>query len=262
MSRRSIYFWYFFIALISLFLYGSGQYGQVAKAEGFTVIGTGTPASCQSSSAVVAFSLAVTAGGTIDFDCGPNPVTINVKHSSTDQTVVINGNDLIYLSGEDVRQHFYVKNGGSITLNKVVLMDGAANSGGVASIDVGGTFIMNGGVVMSSLATSNGGAFYNQGSLTLRNATMAQNQAAAQGGGIFNDAGFVDILNSYVSQNKAQHGGAIMNYEGFLYVHQSVFRGNETNTQGAIYADGYTLITNSTFTTNQALQGGALFITV
>ncbi len=56
------------------------------------VVGHGTPASCTA----VAFRKAVAKGGTITFDCGPNPVTIVMDkqaevHNDASRKVVIDG---------------------------------------------------------------------------------------------------------------------------------------------------------------------------
>jgi hypothetical protein len=64
------------------------------------VVGTGTPASC-TSAAVVA---AVAQGGIITFDCGPDPVTIEMTATAKvfndrDPDVVIDGGGLVTLSG-------------------------------------------------------------------------------------------------------------------------------------------------------------------
>jgi hypothetical protein len=64
------------------------------------VVGTGTPASCTSNAVVKA----VAAGGTITFDCGPDPVTIVMDrqaevHNDAAPKVVIDGGGLVTLSG-------------------------------------------------------------------------------------------------------------------------------------------------------------------
>lgn len=72
------------------------------------VVGSGSPASC-TSSAVVA---AVAAGGIITFDCGPNPVTIEMdataKVVNTSSVVVLDGGGRVTLSGRDQRRIFYM----------------------------------------------------------------------------------------------------------------------------------------------------------
>ena len=72
------------------------------------VVGTGTPASCTSRAVV----RAVKAGGTITFDCGPDPVTIVMeagprRSSTTNPVTVIDGGGLVTLSGDGKRRILY-----------------------------------------------------------------------------------------------------------------------------------------------------------
>ncbi|MBN1772451.1 MAG: hypothetical protein JXB32_14370 [Deltaproteobacteria bacterium] len=65
-----------------------------------TVVGTGTPASCTAE----AFVAAVALGGTIVFDCGPDPVTITLDEpakvfNDALPEIVIDGGGLVTLSG-------------------------------------------------------------------------------------------------------------------------------------------------------------------
>lgn len=71
------------------------------------VIGTGTPASCTSKAVVSA----VTQGGVITFNCGPDPVTITLKQTAKvfndKPDVVIDGGGKVTLSGGGVRRILY-----------------------------------------------------------------------------------------------------------------------------------------------------------
>ncbi len=73
------------------------------------VIGTGTPASCTSAAVVSA----VAKGGIITFDCGPDPVTINMAATAkivnnTGPDIVIDGGNKVTLSGLDQRRILYM----------------------------------------------------------------------------------------------------------------------------------------------------------
>jgi hypothetical protein len=72
------------------------------------VIGTGTAASCTSAAVLSA----VTAGGVITFNCGPNPVTITLsdtaKVRNSTPKVVIDGGGKVTLSGAGARRILYV----------------------------------------------------------------------------------------------------------------------------------------------------------
>ncbi|MBA3459389.1 MAG: hypothetical protein H0T46_05475 [Deltaproteobacteria bacterium] len=69
-----------------------------------SVVGTGTPASCTGE----AFATAVAAGGIITFDCGPDPVTIDITRTAkvfndTGPKIVIDGAGKVVLDGKGKR---------------------------------------------------------------------------------------------------------------------------------------------------------------
>lgn len=73
------------------------------------VIGDGTPASCTSQAVVEA----VAAGGIITFDCGPDPLTIELDETAkivndTGPKIVIDGGNKITLSGKGQRRILYM----------------------------------------------------------------------------------------------------------------------------------------------------------
>jgi hypothetical protein len=83
--------------------------GLVDTSSPDTVIGNGTPAGC-TSAAVVA---AVAAGGVIVFDCGPDPVTIEMTATArvfndAQPDVVIDGGGMVTLSGGGARRIIYL----------------------------------------------------------------------------------------------------------------------------------------------------------
>jgi hypothetical protein len=71
------------------------------------VIGNGSPAGCTSRAVV----RAVARGGVIAFDCGPDPVTIVMRHTAkvvnTSRRVVLDGGGLVTLSGAGTRRILY-----------------------------------------------------------------------------------------------------------------------------------------------------------
>lgn len=73
------------------------------------VVGTGTPESCTSA----AFVAAVAQGGIITFDCGPDPVVIELDETAkifndTGPKIVIDGGHKITLSGRGARRILYM----------------------------------------------------------------------------------------------------------------------------------------------------------
>jgi hypothetical protein len=73
------------------------------------IIGNGTPESCSAE----AFIDAVAQGGTIIFDCGPDPITITLPSpakvfNDADPDIVIDGGGLVSLSGEGLTRMLYM----------------------------------------------------------------------------------------------------------------------------------------------------------
>lgn len=225
------------------------------------VIGDGTAASCQTDEAANALGAAVAAGGEISFNCGPDPVIINANTNATDQTVVVNGGGLITLSGENLRQLFYVFGSGNLTLNDIVVIDGNAGSGGGIAIGPQASVTINRSFVTSNESPTNGGGIHNQGMLTINYSTIGSNIAAGDGGGIYNAGGHVHLHFSYLISNQANNGGGVHSNSGSLIAQTSAFRSNvATNLGGGVLAGGNDVeFVNNTFSNNRADQGGGLY---
>jgi predicted outer membrane repeat protein len=224
-------------------------------------IGSGTAASCQNQEAANALSNAVAAGGVVDFNCGPDLVTIVVNTNATDQNVTVNGGGKVILSGDNLRQIFYLYGTGQITLNDLYLQYGEAGSGGALYIGPQNQATVHNTYFISNHASTSGGAIYNRGILTLTGGSLGSNATEGSGGGLYNDGGSVTILRTYFINNQANSGGGIYQTNGGLTVRQSAFRSHTVPAQGAaiFLAGGTALLENSTFSNNQADQGGAIY---
>lgn len=224
-------------------------------------IGDGTNASCQTQEAANALSNAVAAGGTIDFNCGPGLVTINANTNATDQTVVVNGDGKIALSGENTRQLFFVYGTGDVTLNNLILIDGDFGSGGAVYVDDQASATIKGGFLTSNHGSTNGGAIYNRGTVSINGTTLGSNSTTGNGGAIYNDGGTVTVHNAYFINNQAISGGAITQVSGSLTVDTSAFRSHTVAGVGAgiFIQGGTTNLENVTFSNNQANQGGGVY---
>ncbi len=225
-------------------------------------IGSGTAASCQTNAAVNAFSDAVEAGGVVDFNCGPDPVVITVNTTVVYQQATVNGNGRITLSGEDLRQIFYVMTAGNLTLNDIELTDGAAGDGGAIYVEPPSTVTLNRTTIKSSQASSHGGAIYSSGTLILNDSILDSNVATMHGGGIYNNGGSVTIANTDLYDNQANWGGAIANLQsstvmvngGYMISNQS------TGDGGAIHNRGELTLHRTTLGSNIAgNNGGGIF---
>ena len=260
-NEMKIKFFSIFMTMAALFAVAAQSSPVLSEAAApQVIIGSGTAASCQTQDAANDLSNAVATGGVIDFDCGSDPVTIIVNTNATDQQVTVNGNGLIHLSGEDLRQIFFVYGSGNVILNDLSLDDGNSGQGGAVYIDSQASVTINRSFLVSNNAASEGGGVYNKGTLIIEDSTIGSNIAGTNGGGIFNDGGSVTILKSYLISNQSNNGGAVYTVNGQLTIEQSAVRSSFiTNDGGGIYAAGDTEISNSTFSNNRAAQGGAIF---
>ncbi len=128
-----------------------------------TVVGTGTPASC-TSAAVVA---AVANGGAVTFNCGADPVTINMNATArvfnNKPDLVLDGGGKVTLSGGGARRILYqntcdqslvwtsaqcnTQDNPKTTVQNITLADGnsSGQSYGFADVDGGGAVFARGG---------------------------------------------------------------------------------------------------------------------
>lgn len=127
-----------------------------------TVVGDGSPASCTSEE----FVSAVSGGGVITFDCGPDPITITLNETAkifndTGPEIVIDGGGLVTLSGAGQRRILYMntcdenqvwttaecqnQDHPRLTIQNITFVDG--NSKSESEFDGGGAIWVRGGRV-------------------------------------------------------------------------------------------------------------------
>ena len=99
-------------AILAVLLVGGMLIAPASAAPADSVVGNGTPLSCTEG----AFDTAISAGGTITFDCGgPKTITLtNAKTISQDTTLI--GGDVIALSGGSSTRLFIVDSGVTLKL--------------------------------------------------------------------------------------------------------------------------------------------------
>jgi len=240
------------------------------------VVGTGTPESCTQA----ALATALTGGGTITFNCGPNPVTITISTTlnagGTDTT--IDGGGRITLQGQNTRILLFasaVERVTTLTVKNITLTKGRVSGspdaapGGIGAADPNGAAIYsynNGDLSYPPVLNLNNVQFIDN------DASMTRYEDAHGGGAIFMRDGFVNVTNSTFNGNDCTNctGGAIQLMGATLKIEGSTFINNTaTNSPGggAIYQDsgwrndwsGDASITNSTFRNNRAQgSGGAI----
>ena len=226
---------------------GSSAVPAAARAEDISspdlVIGNGTPQSCTSAAVVDA----VARGGIITFDCGPDPVTIEMLETAkvvndTGPRIVLDGGGMVTLSGRGQRRILYMNT-----------CDPAQ--------------------VWTTSHCQN----QDHPQLTVQNLTFVDGNAAGLvpdgGGAIFARGGRFKIVNSRFFRNHCDSagpdvaGGAVRVLSQFsglpVYVTNSTFGGapgygNECSNGGAISSIGVSwTVINSFFSHNSAVGYGA-----
>jgi len=153
-------------------------------------------------------------------------------------------------------------------LNFGVLNGGTATINGINTASTGSMFTINNGVTVTmsniEFVNAKNSAINNYGTLTLTKCTFGNNKAVtgASGGAIWNVGSVTKLtVNECTFLNNMAtggSGGAIYNYEGFMTVTDSDFTSNSALQGGAIYNIGSNpcTVTGSNFTSNTATDGG------
>jgi hypothetical protein len=204
-------------------------------------IGNGTPSSC-TSAAVVKI---VAKGGIITFNCGPNPVTINMtataKVHNTSHRVVLDGGGKVTLSGMGQRRILYMN-----TCDKsLTWTTDHCNNQSTPRLTV------------QNLTFTDGSA---QG-------TGPKDMAGGSGGAIYDEGGQLKVVNSRFTNNRCYAkgpdlgGAAIRAFEMWshspVYIVQSTFTGGACSNGGALssIAASWTVL-NSVLSHNRAIGWG------
>jgi hypothetical protein len=213
------------------------------------VIGNGRPGSCTSAAVV----RAVSAGGIITFNCGPNPVTIVMTKTArvikSRHLVVLDGGGLVTLSGGGKRRILY-----SDTCAGTWSTDDCVNQPYPR-------------VVVQNITFEDGYAGAHQATCTA-NVPRCWYGGVDGGGAIYVEGGQFKVVNSQFVNNRCYAygpdlgGGAIRalaQYENRpVYITGDTFRGGRCSNGGALSSISVQWrILNSAFTSNKAIGWGA-----
>jgi len=242
------------------------------------VVGDGSPESCTSAEV----AMAVAQGGVITFDCGPDPIVIELEETlkvfnDTGPRIVLDGGGKVTLSGQEQRRILYMntcdeaqhwttphcdnQDHPALTVQRMTFVDGNAS----AEEDGGGAIFARGGrlKVLDSVFTGN---------------TCAPVGPDVGGGAVRAFDQFEDrplyVVGSTFEGNVCSNGGALSSIGVSYSVFDSVFSNNEAignganpaqpgtpggGSGGAIYNDGNTFtlaLCDVTITDNTANEGG------
>jgi hypothetical protein len=247
------------------------------------MVGTGTPGSCSET----ALDSALSAGGSLTFNCGTAPHLISLATTKTiTRDTTIDGHQLITLSGRNLTRLFSVPAGVTLKIQNLTLANGIASNGGAiynaGSVEIRSSIVTNnqasggsgGGIyndgdlsIIDSILSNNeagmglGGAIYNTGILTLQSDMLSNNYAGLAGGGIMN-AGNVSTAQTTFINNSGFHGGGLENVGTARVTHSTLSSNTTTGGMGgAIHNTGLLIVSNSKFSANSASpreNGGGL----
>ncbi|MCF6378400.1 hypothetical protein L2K70_12370 [Nocardioides KLBMP 9356] len=204
-----------------------------------SVVGTGTPAACTSRAVV----RAVARGGSISFDCGADPVTIEMKRTAkvvnTSAKVVLDGGGLVTLSGGGDRRILYLNTCDRAQVWTTSHCDDQAEPR----------------LVVRRMRFADGNA-------------TGETTDGGGGGAIFARGGRLKILDSEFVDNRCDRagpdvgGGAVRVLDQYadraVVVRRSTFTGGRCSNGAALSSIGVSwTITASTFTHNRAVGRGA-----
>lgn len=202
---------------------------------------------------------------------GSDLITFNLSGTITlasslpniiDHLKIDGGGKNIIISGNDLHAVMYIASGITLTLNRLTIVHGNADTSGGAIFNYMGTLIVTNSIFNNNHATNYGGAIYvTGGSLNVTNTKFGSNSANA-GGAIKTYDSTAAISNSTFSNNSADNGGAgIFNdVNSTLTVSNSTFSGNDAYWGGGIASSASTLIVlSSTFSGNIIItEGGGI----
>lgn len=224
-------------------------------------LGNGSAASCTSDALDSALDTVLSTGGLLDFDCGPDPITIPLLMGKDVQAdSEIDGGGLVTIDAASSTAFFQVFFGRRFILRDLRLVNGVFQ--GQHPLENFGDTELTG--VRMSGSSGNGAAIGNSGTLSVQGSVFEVNASSAgHGGAILNNGGSVTVSGSRFIGNQAQasgsRGGAIANASGSLVVSDSLFQGNASDRGGAIFCSGPATVQRSSFVANASSgNGGAI----
>ena len=216
---------------------------------------------------------------------GLNFGTLTISHSTFSGNVARHGGGIINIGLLTITDSIFTDNHAiGSTPNSSSLGGGILNFGTLSIAD--STFSNN-----ATNLYGFGGGIHNKSTLNIYNSTFSGNNAGSGGALNNNSNGLTTIIGSSFFENSAEYGGAIVNFEklditnttisanvgrsfgggidngGTLTVENSTFANNISGGDGAAgqgggiynhYQSVVMTITNSTFSGNSAMEGGAI----
>ena len=145
-------------------------------------------------------------------------------------------------------------NDGTLTLDRVhITGNSAVERGGGVYFAGHGTFSITNSTLSNNNAFTGGGFEIEGYLLTVVNSTISGNMARnGGGGGFFTNNAYATLRNVTITNNTARTGGGIFQYDGRMYIGNSILAGNTATNIGrefdfnrSIFSNGFNLIGDS-----------------
>lgn len=185
--------------------------------------------------------------------------------------IVADGEGDVNISGSTLSGNSAERSGGALFSLGAVNVLNSSFSNNTADEDVdnegdGGAVYASQDLIFSNIIFSGnsavyGGAIYGTQDLTIENSTLSDNGSNLQGGAIYS-TGELTVSSTEFSENTATDdgGGAIWSV-GTSSFDDATFSGNTSGDQGgALHAMENSTFTNSRLTNNEAIEGGAVYM--
>lgn len=219
-------------AAVPCLLVGLAAFVPAALSATSAVVGTGTPASCTEAAFAAGITAVNSGGGTLSFDCGPEPhlILVTTERPLAGQ-VVVDGGGRITLSGGLATRIFSVQDQAEVELRDIVLSHGRSNAGPGGAVIVTGTgaptdtvLVLVRAVVRESTTSFwGGGIAATNAEVQLLYSSVTGNEANGGGGGVNLNGGVLVLFEAEIADNRSGgSGGGIEFWTGELYMNRSV----------------------------------------
>ncbi len=208
--------------------------------RGLTLINGATPTSGGGSANLDGGAMRITGGGTVDIE----------------ECVI---------EGSYSRNHggaIYVDNG-TVTLTDTELVDNEALVSGGGLYVNGGDVTVEGGELRGNAAGGDGGGFFvNAGTFRGEDLLVIGNEATDDGGGAMTTGGMTTLIDVVFEDNDALDDGGGIRFDSNASITGGAFTGNTAGGVGGGFrlSTGTISVTSTTFTGNEAVDGGAISV--
>lgn len=156
--------------------------------------------------------------------------------------------------------------GGNLVVSRTQILDSVAlTGGGIAAHDTSGELLVIASNIRANIGTAGGGGIWcdSCGGVDIGLSAISENLAGANGGALYATDSDILVARSYMKNNNADSGGAIYTLNGSTTIAGSEVSDNEADAAngGAAWASGTLDVQRTSMANNTANEeGGALFV--